>query len=71
VFKVRVVTGEVQTGMTNLIFHEVTGHRIHLDVANSTMPESVHSTGFYAEFFADWRQHPSANVPVFQWRANA
>jgi hypothetical protein len=55
VLEARVVIGEVQTGMTNLIFHKVSGHRICLRVANSTMAESVHSTGLYAEFFADWR----------------
>jgi hypothetical protein len=53
--KMRVIAGDSQIRMTNLIFHEVARHHARLHVADSTMPESVHSTGFDSEFFADWR----------------
>ena len=53
VLKVSVVACDSQTGMTNLIFHEVARHPVRLHVADSTMPEGVHSTGFDAEFFAE------------------
>jgi len=68
--KVRVVACDSQTGMTNLVFHEVTGHHARLHVADSTMSESVHSTGSDVELFAERFENPSANIPVFQWRAN-
>ena len=71
VLKVRVVARDSQTGMTNLVLHEVAGHHARLHVADSTMPESVHPTGPDAEFFAERRENPSANVSVFQWRAHS
>jgi hypothetical protein len=52
VLKVRVAARDSQAGMSNLIFHEVVGHHIRLHVTDSTMPESVHPTGFYSQFFA-------------------
>jgi hypothetical protein len=71
VLKVRVVAGDSQIRMTNLILHEVTGHHAHLHVADSTMSESVHPTGFDSEFFAERRENPSANIPIFEWRAQS
>ena len=53
VLKVRVVAGDSQVRMTDLIFHEVTGHHARLRVADSTMSEGVHSTGLDADFFAE------------------
>ena len=47
----RVVAGDSQTGMPNLIFHEVAGHHARLHVAHSTMSEGVHPTGFDVDFF--------------------
>jgi hypothetical protein len=41
VFKVRVVARDSQTGMADLILHEVTGHHVRLHVADSTMPEGA------------------------------
>ena len=58
VLKMRVVAGDSQTGMTNLIFHEITGHHARLHVADSTMSESVHSTGFDSELFAERCREP-------------
>jgi hypothetical protein len=66
VLKVRVVAGDSQIRMADLIFHEVTGHHVHLHVADSTMSESVHSAGSDAEFFTERFENPSANIPVFQ-----
>jgi hypothetical protein len=57
--------------MTNLIFSQVTGHHICLHVADSSMSESVHSTGRDTKTFAKRSKNPSANVSVFQWRANS
>src|SRR5882672_6765068 len=51
VLKMRVVAGDSQTGMPNLIFHEVAGHHARLHVAHSTMSEGVHPTGFDVDFF--------------------
>src|ERR1700676_4887905 len=67
--KMRVVACDSQTGMTNLVLHEATGHHARLHVADSTMPKSVHSTGSDAELSTERCQNPSANVSVFQWRA--
>src|SRR5271167_4207730 len=69
VLKVRVVAGDSQIRMTNLIYHEIAGHHACLHVADSTMPESVHSTGSDSELFAERCENPSANIPIFQWRA--
>ena len=69
VLKMRVVAGDSQIRMANLIFHEVTGHHARLHVADSTMSKSVHSTWSEAELLADWRENPPADVSVFQWRA--
>src|SRR5580658_664459 len=55
VLKVRLVACDSQAGMSNLILHEVAGHHTCLHVADSTMSESVHSTGFQSQFFATWR----------------
>ena len=71
VLKMRVVAGDSQTGMPNLIFHEVAGHHARLHVADSTMSESVHSTELDSELFTDGFENPSANIPIFQWRANS
>ena len=60
----RVVAGDSQTGMPNLIFHEVAGHHARLHVAHSTMSEGVHPTGFDVDFFAERRKNPSANISV-------
>jgi hypothetical protein len=46
VLKVRVVARDSQTGMADLIFHEVAGHHVRLHVAHSTVSEGVHPTGF-------------------------
>ena len=53
VLKMRVVAGDSQTGMPNLIFHEVAGHHAGLHVTDSTMSEGMHPTGFDAELFAE------------------
>ena len=66
VLKMRVVAGDSQIRMTDLILHEVTGHHARLHVADSTMPESVHSTGSDADLFAERCKNPSANISVFQ-----
>src|ERR1700686_1614082 len=50
VLKVCVVVGDSQTGVSSLIFHEVTGHYARLHVADSIMSESMHSTGSDSEF---------------------
>src|ERR1700687_5468725 len=71
VFKVRVIACDSQAGMSNLIFHEVTGHHARLHVADSTVSESVHSTGSDADSFAERCENPSANISVFQWRAHS
>ena len=50
VLKMRVVAGDSQTGMPNLIFHEVAGHHVRLHVAHSTVSEGVHPTGLMPSF---------------------
>jgi hypothetical protein len=70
VLKMRVVARDSQAGMSNLIFHEVAEHHAGLHVADSTMPEGVHPTGFDSDFLAEWCKNPSANIPVLKWSAD-
>jgi hypothetical protein len=70
VLKMRVVAGDSQTGMPNLIFHEVAGHHARLHVAHSTMSEGVHPTEFDADFFAERCKNLSANISVLKRSAN-
>ena len=69
VLKMRVVAGDSQIRIADLIFHEVTGHHARLHVADSTVSESVHSTRSKSEPLADWHEDPPKDVSVFQWRA--
>src|SRR6266404_5345899 len=71
VLKVRVVAGDSQIRMANLILHEITGHHTRLHVANSAMSESVHSTGSDAECFAERCENPSTNISVFERSAHS
>jgi hypothetical protein len=51
--------------MPDLIFKKITGHHVRLHVADSAVPEGVHSTWNDAKKFADWRENTSANIPIF------
>ena len=67
VLQILVAAGDSQIRMTSLIFHEVTGHHAPWHLADSTMSESVHSTGFDSKFLKQRCENSSANVTVF-WR---
>ena len=43
VLEMGVIAGDSQTGMSNLIFHEVAGQHARLHVADSAVSEGVHS----------------------------
>ena len=58
--KVRVGARDSQTGMADLILHEVAGHHVRLHVAHSTVSEGVHPTEFDAELLADRGENASA-----------
>ena len=62
VLKVRVVARDSQTGMADLILHEVAGHHVRLHVAHSTVSEDVHPTEFDAELLCV-NQRCSSSVP--------
>src|SRR5579883_178876 len=53
VLKMGVIARDSQAGMSNLILHEVAGHHTRLHVTDPAVPEGVHPTGFYSQFFAD------------------
>jgi hypothetical protein len=68
VLKVRVVARDFADRND---FDEITGHHACLHVTDSSVSESVHSTGSDAEFVANGCENPPANISVFQWRAHA
>ena len=64
--KMGIVARDSQAGMSNLIFHEIAGHRVCLHMADSAVSESVHPTGNDTKRFAERRQDASANIAIFQ-----
>ncbi len=66
VLQMRVVAGDSQVRMINLVSHEVTGLHARLHLTDSSVPEGVYLTGSDSDSLAERCQHPSENISVLQ-----